>query len=154
MQRITPFLWFDGKAEEAARFYVSLFQNSKITHVTQGQNGQAQWVSFILDGQEFIALNGGPQFAFTEAISFFVSCANQEEVDRYWNALTAAGGQEGQCGWLKDTYGLSWQIIPVALNEYLQKDTSGKVMQTMLQMKKIIIEDLGKAYEVGREAKR
>ena len=108
MQKITPCLWFDSQAEEAANFYVSIFKNSKITHVTPGQNGKAQWVSFILEEQEFMALNGGPYYKFTEAISFFVSCENQEEVDYFWNKLTSDGGSEGQCGWLKDKFGLSW----------------------------------------------
>ena len=147
MQKITPFLWFDGKALEAAELYVSLFKNSTITHVTKGPNDLVQWVSFTLDGNEFMALNGGPQFMFTEAISFFVSCNDQSEVDHFWEKLSADGGSKGQCGWLKDKYGVSWQVIPTALSEYLAKDTSGKVMQAMLNMKKIIVEDLKKAYE-------
>jgi len=106
------------------------------------------WVSFNLDGQEFMALNGGPQFKFTEATSFFVSCGDQEEIDRFWNGLSA-GGKEGQCGWLKDKYGFSWQIVPTALSELLGKDTSGKVMQAMLKMKKIEIEGLKKAADRG-----
>ncbi len=121
---------------------------SKITHVTPGPGGKAMWVSFNLDGQEFMALNGGPQFKFTEATSFFVSCGDQEEIDRFWNGLSA-GGKEGQCGWLKDKYGFSWQIVPTALSELLGKDTSGKVMQAMLKMKKIEIEGLKKAADRG-----
>lgn len=147
MQKITPFLWFDGQAEEAANFYVSLFNNSKISHVTPGEGGKAQWVSFVLDGQEFMALNGGPHFKFTEAISLFVNCENQEEVDRLWDKLSADPAAE-RCGWLKDKYGLSWQIIPSALSRLLSdpdKEKAGRVMQAMLQMKKIIIADLEKA---------
>ena len=145
MQKITPFLWFDKEAEEAANFYVSIFNNSKITHVTPGPGGIAMWVSFELDGQEFMALNGGPQYKFTEAVSFFVNCENQEEVDYYWEKLSAHPESE-QCGWLKDKFGLSWQIIPKQLSELMQKDKSGKVMKAMLQMKKIIVADLQKAY--------
>jgi len=147
MQKITPFLWFDGQAEEAANFYVSLFNNSKISHVTPGEGGKAQWVSFVLDGQEFMALNGGPHFKFTEAISLFVNCENQEEVDRLWDKLSADPAAE-RCGWLKDKYGLSWQIIPSALSRLLSdpdREKAGRVMQAMLQMKKIIIADLEKA---------
>jgi len=146
MQKIVPFLWFDGKAEEAAKFYVSVFKNSKITHITPEVGGVAQWVSFELDGQEFYALNGGPQFKFSEAISFFVNCEGQEEVDYLWKKLTAVPEAE-QCGWLKDKYGISWQIIPKQLSEYLQKDKTGKVMQAMLKMKKIIVADLKKALD-------
>jgi predicted 3-demethylubiquinone-9 3-methyltransferase (glyoxalase superfamily) len=146
-QKITPFLWFDNQAEEAAKFYVSIFPNSKITHITPGQGGKAMWVSFDLEGQQFYALNGGPNFKFTEAVSFFVSCKNQEEVDHYWNKLASHGGEESQCGWLKDNFGLSWQIVPTALNELLGKDKSGRVMQAMLQMKKIDIKTLEQAYE-------
>jgi predicted 3-demethylubiquinone-9 3-methyltransferase (glyoxalase superfamily) len=141
MQKITPFLWFDGRAEEAARFYVSVFRDAKIIHVTPGPGGVAQWVSFELKGQTLYAFNGGPQFKFTEAISFFVSCKDQAEVDYLWDALSA-GGTEGQCGWLKDKYGLSWQIIPDALSELLGKDKSGSVMRAMLQMKKIVVAEL------------
>lgn len=146
MQKITPFLWFNKEAEEAANFYVSVFKNAKITHVTPGQGGIAQWVSFEIEGEEFMALNGGPQFKFTEAVSFFVSCENQEEVDDYWVKLSADPKAE-QCGWLKDKYGLSWQIIPKQLGELLGKDKSGKVMKAMLQMKKIDIKALQAAYD-------
>jgi predicted 3-demethylubiquinone-9 3-methyltransferase (glyoxalase superfamily) len=148
MQKITPFLWFDGQAEEAANFYVSLFPDSKILWKTAGADGKTQWLSFELNGQAFNALNGGPVFKFTEAISFFVNCEGQEEVDKYWNALTANGGSEGQCGWLKDKYGLSWQIIPTALSRLLgdpDHAKAGRVMQAMLKMKKIVIADLEKA---------
>jgi predicted 3-demethylubiquinone-9 3-methyltransferase (glyoxalase superfamily) len=144
MQKITPFLWFDDNAQEAAEFYVSLFKNSKIT------SSNPMFVSFVLDGQEFSALNGGPQYKFTEAISLFVTCEDQDEVDKYWEALTADGGEESQCGWLKDKYGLSWQIIPKRLSELLgdeDREKAGRVMQAMLQMKKIIVADLEKAGE-------
>ena len=142
-QKITPFLWFDGKAEEAAKFYVSIFKNSKITSIT------GMSVIFRLDGQEFFALNGGPQFKFTPAISFFVNCKDQKEVDELWEKLSQ-GGEKQRCGWLKDKYGLSWQVIPFILGEMLQdKDAnkSNKVMEAMLQMDKIDIETLKQAYE-------
>jgi predicted 3-demethylubiquinone-9 3-methyltransferase (glyoxalase superfamily) len=152
MQKITPFLWFDNQAEEAMNFYVSIFKNSKIGNVARygdagpGPKGQAMTASFQLNGQDFVALNGGPQYKFTEAISFVVNCESQEEVDRFWNALVA-GGQPSRCGWLKDKYGLSWQIVPTALGKLLaDKDPrkSGRVMQAMLQMEKI---DIGKLEE-------
>ncbi len=149
MQKITPFLWFDGKAEEAMNFYVSIFKNSKILSVSPGPNGTAMSVSFELNGQQFLALNAGPQFKFTEAISFFVNCETQEEVDELWEKLSE-GGEEGQCGWLKDKYGLSWQIIPSALGEMLGDKDSGKagrVMQAMLKMNKIDIKALKQAYD-------
>lgn len=143
MHKITPFLWFDGRAEEAARFYTSIFKNSKIDSVS------AMSATFHLDGQQFIALNGGPQFKFTEAISFFVDCRTQEEIDELWEKLTA-GGEPGRCGWLKDKFGLSWQIIPSILSEMLQDEDDAKsdwVMQAMLQMGKIDIAGLTRAYE-------
>lgn len=154
MQKITPFLWFDGKAEEAAKFYTSLFKNSRITHLKHWEEGspfpadQVMTVSFELDGVQFYAFDAGPQFRFTEAISLFVDCDTQEEVDHYWNALTADGGEESMCGWLKDRFGISWQIIPKALSKYLQsndREEAGRVMQAMLKMRKIIIADLEKA---------
>ena len=145
MQKITPFLWFDGDAEEAAKFYVSIFSNAKITHVTPGPDNKTMWLSFDLEGQTFYALNGGPQFKFTEAISFFVECGDQAEVDKFWDTLSSNGGSEGQCGWLKDKFGISWQIVPKALSESLAKDNSGNVMQAMLKMKKLIVSDLEKA---------
>lgn len=151
MKKITPFLWFDNQAEEAMNFYVSIFKNSKVLSVTPGPNGTAISVSFELDGQEFIALNAGPQFKFTEAISFFVNCTTQAEVDELWEKLTA-GGEESRCGWLKDKYGLSWQIIPSVLGELLaDKDPAkaGRVMQAMLQMDKIDIKTLQQAYAQG-----
>ncbi len=150
MQRISPFLWFDHQAEEAARFYVSVFPGSKIVKVTRygeagpGPKGSVMTVVFELDGQEFIALNGGPQFKFTEAISFSVGCETQEEVDRYWKKLYD-GGEEGPCGWLKDRYGRSWQINPIILGELLADPDPAKakrVMEAMLKMKKIDIQGL------------
>jgi predicted 3-demethylubiquinone-9 3-methyltransferase (glyoxalase superfamily) len=155
MQKITPFLWFDNQAEEAARFYTSIFKNSRILSISRyGEAGPrpagtVMTVAFELDGQEFTALNGGPEFKFTEAISFVVNCQTQEEVDELWEKLTQ-GGEEVQCGWLKDKYGLSWQIIPTALMEMLQdKDAerAQRVMKAMLQMKKIDIPTLKQAYE-------
>ena len=155
MPKITPFLWFDTQAEEAANFYVSLFKNSKVTNVSRYPDGaprpkgMAMTVSFQLDGQEITALNGGPEFKFTEAISFFVDCETQDEVDRLWSALTK-GGEESQCGWLKDKYGLSWQIIPRALGRLMNDHDpikSQRVMQAMLQMKKIDTAKLKQAYD-------
>jgi predicted 3-demethylubiquinone-9 3-methyltransferase (glyoxalase superfamily) len=151
MHKITPFLWFDTEAEEAAEFYVSLFPNSRITGKTHygegapGPKGQVMTVSFELDGLPVTALNGGPIYKFTEAVSFSVSCEDQAEVDRFWNALTADGGQEGPCAWLKDKYGFSWQIVPKALMRLLgdpDPKKSQAAMQAMLKMKKIIIADL------------
>ena len=155
MQKITPFLWFDDKAEEAMNFYVSIFKNSKIVSVTRygeggpGPKGTVMTATFQLDGQEFMALNGGPHFKFTEAISFFVNCETQEEVDEFWEKLSE-GGEKSRCGWLKDKYGLSWQIVPTVLGEMLQdKDAekSKRVMKAMLQMDKIDIKTLKQAYE-------
>ncbi|MGA6826998.1 VOC family protein [Nitrospira sp. NS4] len=143
MDKITPFLWFDGRAEEAARFYTSIFKNSTIERISEMST------TFRLNGQRFIALNGGPQFKFTEAISFFVDCKTQEEVDELWDKLSA-GGEPGRCGWLKDKFGVSWQIIPSILGEMLQDEDdskSGRVMQAMLQMGKIDINALTRAYE-------
>jgi predicted 3-demethylubiquinone-9 3-methyltransferase (glyoxalase superfamily) len=155
-QKITPYLWFDDQAEEAARFYVSLFEDSKIDSVAKdevgvgGPKGRVMVVNFELAGQKFIALNGGPQFKFTEAISFLVNCETQEEVDRFWNKLTSGGGEESQCGWLKDKFGLSWQIIPRALGEMLSDKDAAKAkraLEAMLQMKKIEIAGLKRAYD-------
>jgi predicted 3-demethylubiquinone-9 3-methyltransferase (glyoxalase superfamily) len=154
IQKITPFLWFDHQAEEAARFYTSVFKNSRIEAVTRygdagpGPKGSAMTVAFELDGQKFAALNGGPQFKFTEALSFVVNCDTQAEVDEFWEKLSE-GGQEVQCGWLKDKYGLSWQIVPTAMIEMLKdKDAerSQRVMKAMFQMKKIDIARLEAAY--------
>jgi predicted 3-demethylubiquinone-9 3-methyltransferase (glyoxalase superfamily) len=155
MKKIIPFLWYDDKAEEAANFYVSIFKNSRIVNVSRygetgpGVKGKVMSVTFQLDGEEFYALNGGPVFKFTEAVSFFVNCETQQEVDELWEKLSA-GGKESQCGWLKDKYGLSWQVIPIALGKYLgDKDPvkSKRVMQAMLKMGKIDIEKLKQAYE-------
>jgi predicted 3-demethylubiquinone-9 3-methyltransferase (glyoxalase superfamily) len=151
MKKITPFLWFEDQAEEAANYYVSIFKNSRVLNISPGPNGKAFTVVFELDGQEFTALNGGPEFKFTEAISFFVNCKTQAEVDELWEKLTA-GGEEIQCGWLKDRYGLSWQIVPTALGEFLGDPDpvkSQRVMQAMLKMKKIEIAGLRRAYEQG-----
>jgi predicted 3-demethylubiquinone-9 3-methyltransferase (glyoxalase superfamily) len=155
MQKITPFLWFDGKAEEAMNFYVSVFKNSKVGRVTRygeagpGQKGTVMSATFQLDGQDFFALNGGPQFVFTPAISFFVNCETQQEVDELWEKLSE-GGRKDRCGWLKDRYGLSWQIIPSVLGKMLQDPNAEKakrVMQAMLQMDKIDIQRLKQAHE-------
>ena len=153
--RITPCLWFDGQAEEAANFYVSVFENSRITAVSRygdagpGPKGSVMTIGFELDGQAFTGLNGGPQFKFTEAISLIVNCETQAELDRYWEKLSA-GGQEVQCGWLKDKFGLSWQIVPTALWELVQdKDPvkSQRVMAALMQMTKLDIAKLKQAYE-------
>lgn len=144
MPKITPFLWFDNQAEEAARFYVSIFKSSKIL------SSNPMTVAFELDGQEFMALNGGPDFKFTEAVSFVIDCQNQAEVDEYWSKLTAEGGQESQCGWLKDKYGLSWQVIPRQLSELMgdrDPEKSKRVMEAMLKMKKIDVAVLQAAYD-------
>ena len=159
MQRITPFLWFDDKAEEAANFYVSIFKNSKLGAVTRyGSEGAAvsgrpkgtvMTVTFQIDGQEFVALNGGPVFKFTEAVSFVVNCKTQEEVDELWEKLSA-GGEKGRCGWLKDRYGLSWQVVPTALDEMIgdpDARKSGRVMEAMLQMDKLDVRKLKEAYD-------
>ena len=159
MQKITPFLWFDDKAEEAVNFYVSIFKNSKITGITRyGEagaevagrpKGTVMTIAFQLEGQEFVALNGGPVFTFSPAISFVVNCETQEEVDELWEKLSE-GGEIEQCGWLKDKYGVSWQIVPTILGEMLQdKDAekSERVMKAMLQMKKIDIKGLEQAYQ-------
>lgn len=150
-QKITTFLWFDNNAEEAANFYVSIFKNSRIRNTARypegspGPKGTVMIVDFELDGQSFTALNGGPHFKFTEAISLLVHCKDQEEVDYYWEKLTADGGQESQCGWLKDKYGLSWQIAPDSLLKVWTDGDPAKaerVMQAMMSMKKIIIKDI------------
>jgi predicted 3-demethylubiquinone-9 3-methyltransferase (glyoxalase superfamily) len=153
MQKIVPFLWFDDKAEEAAKFYVSIFKNSKMGTVTRygdsgpGPKGTVMSVTFQLDGQDFYALNGGPIFKFTEAISLFINCETQEEVDHLWEKLSD-GGSKSQCGWLKDKYGVSWQVVPTVLGKLLgDKDTqkSKRVMQAMLQMTKLDIKKLEQA---------
>ncbi|MCI0551557.1 MAG: VOC family protein [Anaerolineae bacterium] len=150
MKKISPFLWFDTQAEEAMNFYVSLFKNSKVLGVSRGPDGKAFSVTFELDGQEFMGLNAGPRFKFNESISFFVNCENQAEVDELWNKLTADGGEESMCGWLKDKYGLSWQIIPKALGELMGDPDPVKaqrVTQAMLQMRKIDVAGLQRAYD-------
>jgi predicted 3-demethylubiquinone-9 3-methyltransferase (glyoxalase superfamily) len=155
MPKITPFLWFDHQAEEAMNFYAAIFKNSKIGNVTRygeagpGPKGSVMTATFELEGQEFMVLNGGPQYKFTEAVSFFVNCNSQEEVDTLWEKLTE-GGEEGPCGWLKDKFGLSWQIIPTALGEMLNDpdpEKAQRVMQAMFQMKKIEIKTLKQAYD-------
>lgn len=152
MQKITPFLWFNDKAEEAMDFYVSTFKNSKIVTVTRcgdagpGPKGSVLTAVFELDGQRLIALNGGPRFKFTEAISLVVNCETQEEIDEYWAKLTE-GGEESMCGWLKDKYGLSWQVVPAILGELFQSKGSQRVMQALLQMKKLDIATLKQAAE-------
>jgi len=155
MQKITPFLWFDGKAEEAMNFYISVFKNSKVVRVSRsgeggpGPKGTVMSASFQLQGQDFFALNGGPQFTFTPAISLFVNCETQQEVDELWEKLSE-GGKKERCGWLKDKYGLSWQIVPSVLGKLLgDKDPSkaNRVMMAMLQMDKIDIERLQQAYD-------
>jgi predicted 3-demethylubiquinone-9 3-methyltransferase (glyoxalase superfamily) len=157
-QKITPFLWFDTQAEEAANFYVSIFPDSEILGVSRygegspGPAGSVMTVAFRLAGQEFTALNGGPHFTFTEALSFVIDCGAQDEVDHYWDALTADGGEPSQCGWLKDKYGLSWQITPRVLIELLQdedRERANRVMQAMLRMTKIDIAKLQEAYAQG-----
>ena len=157
MQKITPYLWFNDQAEEAMNFYTSIFRNSRIVSMTRynpegpGSPGSVMMGAFQLEGQEFFALNGGPQFTFSPAISFFVNCETQEEVDELWEKLSA-GGQTEMCGWLRDKYGLSWQIIPSVLGELMQDPDpvkAGRVMQAMLQMNKIDIAGLRRAYEEG-----
>jgi predicted 3-demethylubiquinone-9 3-methyltransferase (glyoxalase superfamily) len=161
MQKITPFLWFDNQAEAAANFYTSIFKNSKIVSTSRYDEagakasgrpvGSVLTVAFILEGQEFTALNGGPVFKFSEAISFAVNCENQKEVDYYWEKLSASPESE-QCGWLKDKFGLSWQIVPKQLGQLLgdpDKSKASRVMEAMLQMKKIDIQKLQEAYETA-----
>ncbi len=159
MQKITPFLWFNDKAEEAAHFYSSIFKNAnvgKTTHYSEAAAnasgrppGSVMTVAFELDGQEFVALNGGPHFLFNEAVSLVVNCETQAEIDEYWKKL-ASGGHEGQCGWLKDKYGLSWQIVPAALSKWMDdsgSERSNRVMQAILQMQKLDIQTLQDAYD-------
>jgi predicted 3-demethylubiquinone-9 3-methyltransferase (glyoxalase superfamily) len=156
MQKITPFLWFDNNAEEAMNFYVSIFKNSKIGTVSRygdagpGPKGSVMSATFVLEGQEFMALNGGPHFKFTPAISLFVNCETQEEVNEIWDKFLSGGGKADQCGWLKDKYGLSWQIIPKALGEMLNDpdpEKSQRVMKAMMQMVKMDVQALKQAYE-------
>ena len=150
MKKITPFLWFDDQAEEAMRFYVSIFEGSKVLEVTPGPGGKTMGVRFELQGQEFIGLNAGPEFKFTEAISFSVNCETQDEIDYFWEKLSADGGSTGPCGWLKDKFGLSWQVNPVVLGDMLSdpdKAKAERVMTAMMEMDKIDIAALKKAYE-------
>lgn len=161
MQKITPYLWFNNNAEEAMNFYTSIFKNSRIVSIDRypegmeeehmkNMGGKVIHGVFELEGQQYFCIDGGPMFKFNESISMYVNCENQEEVDYLWEKLTANGGQESQCGWLKDKYGLSWQIIPKQLGELMSNPDpakSGRVMQAMLQMKKIIVADLQKAAE-------
>jgi predicted 3-demethylubiquinone-9 3-methyltransferase (glyoxalase superfamily) len=156
VQKITPFLWFDNQAEEAMNFYVSIFKNSKVLGVTRygeagpGPMGTVMTAKFQLEGQEFVALNGGPHFKLTEAISFVVNCETQKEVDEYWEKLLADGGKAQQCGWLKDKFGLSWQIVPTVLVEMFQnKDASkaDRVMKALMEMDKLEIKKLKEAYD-------
>lgn len=160
MQKIIPTLWFDNEAEEAANYYISIFKNSKILNITRyGEasaevsgkpKGSVMTVNFKIEDQEFIALNGGPEFKFSEAVSFLINCKDQNEVDYYWEKLTSGGGQESVCGWLKDKYGVSWQVVPTVLDEMIQdKDTkkAERVMRAMLEMKKIEIKALEEAYK-------
>jgi predicted 3-demethylubiquinone-9 3-methyltransferase (glyoxalase superfamily) len=149
MNRIAPFLWYDDKAEEAANLYVSIFGDSKITGTTRGPDGAVMSVTFQLEGQDFYALNGGPHFTFSPAVSFFVNCETQEEVDDLWEKLSA-GGETQQCGWLKDKFGLSWQIIPKVLGAMLRDrdpEKSKRVMEAMLKMVKLDVAELTRAYE-------
>ena len=145
-QKITPFLWFDNNAEEAVNYYVSVFRNSKLGTITRygdagpGPKGSVLTAAFELEGQKFVALNGGPRFKFTEAVSFVINCENQEEIDYFWDKLTSDGGQESMCGWLKDKFGLSWQVVPTELASLLTGEKSNRVMQAIMQMKKL---DLG-----------
>jgi predicted 3-demethylubiquinone-9 3-methyltransferase (glyoxalase superfamily) len=157
MNKITPFLWFDDNAEEAMNFYSSIFKNARIGNISRypagspgGNEGKVMTATFSLEGQDFMVLNAGPHFKFTEAISFFVNCESQEEVDYYWERLTADGGEESQCGWLKDKFGLSWQIVPSALGKLLSdpdREKAGRAMQAMLKMQKINVAELQAAFD-------
>jgi predicted 3-demethylubiquinone-9 3-methyltransferase (glyoxalase superfamily) len=153
-QKITTFLWFDGNAEEAANFYCSVFKNSRILNIARygeagpGPKGTVMVVDFELDGQNLTALNGGPQFKFNEAISLVIHCDTQDEIDYYWEKLTSDGGQESMCGWLKDKYGLSWQVVPSILPELFRNDETGnKVLQAVMQMRKLDLATMQKAAE-------
>ena len=159
MQKITPFLWYDNNAEEAAKFYLTVFENSRINKTTRYDDesskaagrpaGSVMTIEFELDGQKFVAINGGPHFKFTEAVSFVIDCESQEKVDYFWEKLSGGGGQESQCGWLRDKFGLSWQIVPTTLSELFQgnPESSKRVMHAMLQMKKLDINVLKQAAE-------
>jgi predicted 3-demethylubiquinone-9 3-methyltransferase (glyoxalase superfamily) len=157
VNKITPCLWFDGTAEEAAQFYTSVFPDGKITKVSRsaaetpsGPEGMVLTVEFTIAGQPFIGLNGGPEFKFNESVSFSIDCADQAEVDRYWDTLIQGGGEHSVCGWLKDRYGLSWQVVPKQLNEYLEgpdREGAKRALEAMLQMTKLDVEQLREAYE-------
>lgn len=160
MQKITPFLWFDNQAEEAAAFYTSVFKDSEIgakanydeasSEVSGQPKGSVMVADFEIAGQKFIALNGGPQFKFTEAVSFVIDCKDQDEVDYYWSRLTADGGQESQCGWLKDKFGLSWQVTPTVMSDLIggpDPERAKRAMEAMLKMKKLDIQKLQDAYD-------
>ncbi|HJT64578.1 MAG TPA: VOC family protein [Candidatus Limnocylindria bacterium] len=157
MNKITPNLWFDGTAEEAAQFYTSVFPDGKITKVSRspadtpsGPAGMVLTVEWTIAGQPFVGINGGPEFKFNESVSFSIDCTDQAEVDRYWDALVQGGGEHSVCGWLKDRYGLSWQVVPRQLNEYLEgsdREGAKRAMEAMLQMKKLNVEELREAYE-------
>lgn len=152
MQKITPFLWFDGKAEEATNFYLSVFKNSKLLSKMPGPGGKAMGTTFQIEGQEFHTLNGGPQYKFTPAVSLFVSCETQQEVDELWDKLLSGGGKPSQCGWLTDRFGLSWQIIPTVLGRLLgdkDREKAGRAMQAMLKMEKLDIKGLQLAFDQG-----
>jgi predicted 3-demethylubiquinone-9 3-methyltransferase (glyoxalase superfamily) len=156
MQKITPFWWFDTQAEEAAKFYVSIFKNAKINGTTYyseegpGPKGSVMTVGFELDGQKFIALNGGPMFKFNESVSFVVNCETQQEIDHYWEKLSSAGGQEVECGWVKDKYGLSWQVVPAVFWEWTEAGDAAamnRVMHALMQMKKLDLATLQRAHD-------
>lgn len=163
MQKIMPCLWFDNNAEDAAKFYASIFPNSRITHTSRfgdagpGPKGAAMTVMFEIEGQKFMGLNGGPQFKFNEAISFVITCDTQVEIDNYWSKLQEGGGQPSQCGWLKDRFGLSWQVVPKALGELMQDknpEKSKRVMEALLKMTKLDIAELKRAYDGEPVSKR
>ena len=154
-QKITPLLWFDNNAEEAVNFYVSVFKDSTISTITRygdagpGPKGSVLTAAFELEGQKFVALNGGPRFKFTEAVSFVINCETQEEIDYFWEKLTSDGGQESMCGWLKDKFGLSWQVVPAEIGSLLAGEKSNQVMQAIMQMKKLDLAILRQA--AGKE---
>ena len=162
MSKITPCLWFDGQAEEAAAFYTSLFPDSRVDNVSRSpadnpstSAGEVLLVFFTLSGQQFIGVNGGPQFPFTEAVSFQIDCEDQAEVDRYWDALVEGGGEHTMCGWLKDRFGLSWQVVPREMGELLggpDPEGAARAMQAMLQMQKLDVAKLREAYELASGA--
>ncbi len=155
MQKLTPFLWFDGQAEEAANFYVSVFKNSKVKEISRytgeepvGEKGAVMTVAFELDGEEIVALNGGPRLQFSEAISFVINCETQQEIDHYWDKLTADGGEEVQCGWLTDKFGLSWQVVPAKIREWASEPAGfQRVMRAVMEMKKLDLATLQRAFE-------